>query len=158
MVYIESKALDLNYSLTLLTTLASAVPFVVDLRWQSNNQWDFLNFLCVCIEDGHLCPGDVLVLDNASVHVGKETQELALQLLESNGIQLLYLPTYSPELNPCELVFGLVKNLLRNFQTDSVLWKELLAALLTVSRDTLASFYARCLSWPAESASRHLYK
>src|SRR5207249_11250761 len=61
-----------------------------------------------------LCPqlrgGDVVVLDNLSSHKRKRTREL----IESAGAQLLFLPPYSPDLNPIELVFSKVKQLLRS--------------------------------------------
>ena len=46
----------------------------------------------------HLKPGMVLVMDNASFHKGGRIREL----VEAAGCQLLYLPPYSPDLNPIE--------------------------------------------------------
>jgi len=63
---------------------------------------------------GALVPGDYLVADNAAVHVGEETYEFINDLLKVAGIELIYLPAYSPELNPCELIFNCLKNDLKN--------------------------------------------
>lgn len=46
---------------------------------------------------------------NAAVHVGYDTGATVFDLLAAYDIQLLFLPTYSPELNPCDLVFFLIK-------------------------------------------------
>lgn len=42
--------------------------------------------------------GDVLILDNASFHKSKTT----IELIEKAGFEVLFLPPYSPDLNPIE--------------------------------------------------------
>jgi transposase len=54
-------------------------------------------------------PGQVVVLDNLSSHKGGRVREL----VESRGCELLFLPPYSPDLNPIEEAFSKVKGLLR---------------------------------------------
>jgi len=142
---ITATPLDVRYSLTLLTTLSDPVPIVVDLREESNTQWDFLDFIVYCIGNNHLSPGDTLVCDNATVHVGDETTDTIFDLLAACQVKLLFLPTYASELNPCELVFGLVKKKLRSSPQCGVIWKDLLAALTTVSSAHVVSFYSHCL-------------
>ena len=62
-VIYTSTRLDTSYSLTLMTTLSDPLQTcVVDLRHQSNTQWDFFNFLKYAIEKGYLTSGDVLVV------------------------------------------------------------------------------------------------
>jgi transposase len=53
--------------------------------------------------------GQVVVMDNLAAHKGERVREL----LEARGCELLYLPPYSPDLNPIEEVFAKVKALLR---------------------------------------------
>ena len=53
--------------------------------------------------------GSVLVLDNASFHQGKRLEALARE----RGVELLYLPAYSPDLNPIEHFWATLKNALR---------------------------------------------
>ncbi|KAL0483743.1 hypothetical protein AKO1_004442 [Acrasis kona] len=48
-----------------------------------------------------------------SNHSGLDTFPTILRLLTSVGVTIVWLPTYSSELNPCELVFGWVKNYLK---------------------------------------------
>jgi transposase len=53
--------------------------------------------------------GDILVMDNLSSH--KDSQ--ALDLLKQAGVKVRFLPAYSPDYNPIELMWSKVKSLLR---------------------------------------------
>jgi transposase len=57
-----------------------------------------------------LRPNDVVVMDNLSVHKGQAVR----QLIEAAGAELLYLPPYSPDLNPIEKAWAKLKQLLRS--------------------------------------------
>ena len=57
-----------------------------------------------------LRPGDVVVMDNLSSHKVKGVREK----IEAAGAQLLYLPPYSPDLNPIEKALAKLKQLLRS--------------------------------------------
>ena len=57
-----------------------------------------------------LRPGDVVVMDNLSAHKVAGIR----QLIESSGAQLLYLPPYSPDLNPIEKAWSKFKKFLRD--------------------------------------------
>jgi transposase len=50
-----------------------------------------------------------MVMDNFCVHKGERVREL----VENSGCELLYLPPYSPDLNPIEEAFSKVKSLVR---------------------------------------------
>ena len=54
--------------------------------------------------------GQIVVVDNLSAHKGSRIRE---QLLEERGCELLYLPPYSPDLNPIEEAFSKIKGILR---------------------------------------------
>ena len=56
-----------------------------------------------------LSPGDVVILDNVGFH----KSELAEELVKARGAWLLFLPPYSPDLNPIEMAFSKLKTLLR---------------------------------------------
>ena len=57
-----------------------------------------------------LSPGDIVILDNLGSHKGTE----ARRLIEARrGAQLIFLPPYSPDLNPIELAFAKLKAMLR---------------------------------------------
>jgi len=46
----------------------------------------------------------MVIIDNATVHRGDYSFPVLQDLLEAHGVHLIFLPKYSPELNPCELV------------------------------------------------------
>lgn len=56
-----------------------------------------------------LRPGQIVVLDNLSVHRSAH----ARHLIESAGCDLWFLPTYSPDLNPIETAFAKIKQAMR---------------------------------------------
>jgi transposase len=63
-----------------------------------------------------LVPGDIVVMDNLSSHKVAGVREA----IESADAHLLYLPAYSPDLNPIEQVFSKLKTLLRRASARSV--------------------------------------
>jgi transposase len=71
--------------------------------------------------------GDVVVMDNLQAH----KRAGAVLAIEAAGCTVLYLPPYSPDLNPIELVFSKLKALLRSAEKRTVeaLWDFLGAAL-----------------------------
>ncbi len=68
-----------------------------------------------------LRPGDVVILDNLSSH----KSEKAMAILKERGAWFLFLPTYSPDLNPIKMAFAKLKAHLRRIgaRTIEVLWK-----------------------------------
>ena len=69
-----------------------------------------------------LRPGQIVVADNLSSH--KSAQALAL--LRAQGNDLIFLPPYSPDLNPIEMAFSKLKTLIRKaaVRTYHDLWKQ----------------------------------
>jgi transposase len=59
--------------------------------------------------------GQVVVMDNLSAHKAQRIREL----IEEWGCELLYLPPYSPDLNPIEEAFSKIKNLIRKAEARS---------------------------------------
>ena len=70
-----------------------------------------------------LRPGDIVIMDNLGSHKGK----IVRRLIRSAGAKLLFLPKYSPDLNPIEQVFAKLKHLLRKASARTV--DELCAAI-----------------------------
>ena len=68
-----------------------------------------------------LSPGDVVILDNLSVHKSPR----AAEALAERGAWFLFLPKYSPDLNPIEMAFAKLKTLLRKVKarTYDALWR-----------------------------------
>ena len=85
--------------------------------------------------------GDIVVMDNMRSHHVKEVVET----LHATGIELRYLPPYSPDMNPIEMLWSKVKALLRKWKcrTAELLPKTVSCALLCVSqRDCVGWFKA----------------
>ena len=57
-----------------------------------------------------LNPGDLVVMDN----LGSHKSESARLIIESAGAQVVLLPPYSPDLNPIEMIFSKLKQLVRS--------------------------------------------
>ena len=89
-----------------------------------------------------LRPGQVVVMDNLSAHKGGRVKEI----VEAAGCDLLYLPPYSPDLNPIEQAFSKVKGLLRHAEarTREALISVMGRALDAVSAQDTRGFFGHC--------------
>lgn len=63
----------------------------------------------------HYYLGQIVILDNYSIHTDNRIREL----IEAKGCNLLFLPTYSPDLMPIENAFSKIKALLRKAQATT---------------------------------------
>jgi transposase len=63
-----------------------------------------------------LRPGDIVVVDNLGSHKGAAVR----RAIRAAGAHLLFLPPYSPDLNPIEQVFAKLKTLLRKADERSI--------------------------------------
>ncbi len=70
-----------------------------------------------------LKPGDVVVIDNLSAHKREEAE----RAIRARGAWLLFLPPYSPDLNPIELAFSKLKAHLKRIAARTIedLWKAI---------------------------------
>ena len=86
--------------------------------------------------------GDVVVMDNLSAHKNKQT----IELIESIGARVEFLPAYSPDFNPIELMWSKVKNLLRGAEarTPEELLSAVGEALSRVTAQDAAHWFAHC--------------
>jgi transposase len=89
-----------------------------------------------------LRPADIVVMDNLTPHKNKET----LDLIEQAGAQVLFLPAYSPDLNPIEKMWSKIKQLLRSAEarTHPDLFHALTSALQKVTPQDAAGWFASC--------------
>ena len=89
-----------------------------------------------------LRPGDTVVADNLGSHKVAGVREA----VEARGAALLYLPPYSPDLNPIELAFSKLKRLLRTAaaRTVDALSDAIGAALAHFSPTECANYLRRC--------------
>ena len=139
-----------SFTFTLLTSLSSDSPcWVSPPRDDSNDRWDFLRTVTWLLEHGALQDGDYLVLDNARIHHATETAPIVTALLAMHGVQIRFLPAYSPELNPCELIFAAVKELLRTEpRVMPYLWQEALRHFASFTTEVMDPLYKHCILTP----------
>lgn len=58
--------------------------------------------------------GQVVIMDNCSIHKSPKVKEL----IESVGCRLIYLPPYSPDLNPIENYWAVMKNNIKKIRNN----------------------------------------
>ncbi len=124
-------------TLTFLAALrcdAITAPFVLD--GPINGDW-FLAYVEQVLVPT-LKPGDVVVMDNLGSHKGKAVRRAIRQA----GAHLLFLPPYSPDLNPIEQVFAKLKTLLRKAaeRTVEATWRRIGKLLDHFSADECANY------------------
>jgi len=139
--------LNFSYSMTIVTDLSDESPQHISacLRKATNTQWDFAEFVVSLAKRQILRQGDYFLIDNATVHKGSASFPMIQQVLEAAGVTLIYLPKYSPELNPCELVFAQTKRRLRNLRGNQIFWWEVRKALSHVTKENLTNYYSHCI-------------
>jgi transposase len=86
--------------------------------------------------------GDIVVVDNLGSHKVKGVREA----IEARGASLLFLPPYSPDLNPIEQVFAKLKELLRAAAARTVtdLWSAIGRLLDRFPPQECANYLANC--------------
>jgi transposase len=99
-----------------------------------------------------LVAGQILVLDNLSVHKGERVR----QLIEARGCELLFLPAYSPDFSPIEETFSKLKAFLRRVgaRTYEVLQEAIGQALETVTTADALGWFTHCGYHPAQASDR----
>ena len=87
--------------------------------------------------------GSILVMDNLSAH----KSSVVAQLLHDAGIELRYLPPYSPDFNPIEMMWAKVKAFLRSAKarTQEELWEAITAALSQISPTDTQGYFRHCI-------------
>ena len=114
---------------------ALTAPFVVDAPM---NGAIFRAYLEQCLVPT-LRPGDTVIMDNLPAH-----KTVAVRaIIEAAGARLLYLPPYSPDLNPIEQAFAKLKALLRKAAERSLaaLWSRIGALLNAFTAPECANYF-----------------
>lgn len=88
-----------------------------------------------------LKPGDIVICDNLGSHKVEGVREA----IEKAGARLLYLPAYSPDLNPIETAFSKIKAMLRKAAERSVeaLWRAIGRIIKTISAQECSNFFRK---------------
>jgi transposase len=124
-------------TLTFLAALrwdAVTAPFVLD--GPINGEW-FLAYVEQVLVPT-LRSGDVVVMDNLGSHKGKAVR----RAIRNAGAHLIFLPPYSPDLNPIEQVFAKLKTLLRKAaeRTVEATWRRIGTLLDHFSAEECANY------------------
>lgn len=95
------------------------------------------HFLCPALR-----PGEVVVMDNLSAHKVDGVR----QMIEATGATLLYLPPYSPDLNPIEKAWAKIKQILRTLKarTTETLDQAITEALRLITEDNARAWFRLC--------------
>jgi transposase len=117
-----------------LTDKGIVAPLVVDCPM---NRTIFVQYVAQFLAP-ELRPGDIVILDNLSSHKGAEV----VRLIKARGAELLFLPPYSPDLNPIEMAFAKLKGLLRLAaeRTRESLWQRIGNLIDAFSPDECANY------------------
>jgi len=138
-----------NATVTIITSVTAKYPLFVDYTEEINTQWSFTDFIARACVSGFLVAGDILICDNAKIHSAQDSWEFIDLILSHFGVRLIYLPAYSPELNPCELVFAQLKHHIRNYRdgyTDILV--ETIKGLSKITVSNIVSMYCHCIFPP----------
>ncbi len=112
--------------------------------WQKLGAWTGVLFELFVLEDvlPHLPEGSVLVLDNARIHHGQSLKDA----VEAAGHSLLYLPPYSPDFNPIELVWSWIKGKVRELapRTDEQRAKDIRHAQSLLPPQAANGWFQKC--------------
>ena len=81
----------------------------------------------------------IVILDNATIHHSEEI----VNLIRATGAKIIYLPPYSPDLNPIELMFGIYKRTLKKYFNEPLAVAHTFA-LQTVTGRTANNFFFHC--------------
>lgn len=128
-------------SFTLLGAMTSSGLLATMTIEESTDTDVFLAFL-----DQVLCPklkpGQIVVLDNLSAHKAPAVQEK----IEATGASLLYLPPYSPDLNPIEKCWAKIKGILRSLKarTPEALDPAITQAIAAITPDNALGWFHHC--------------
>ena len=101
------------------------------------------HFLAPSLEEGQ-----VVVLDGLGAHRPQRIREL----IEARGAELLFLPSYSPDLNPIEEAFSKIKALVRKAgaRLREALLEAIAQALAAVTTEDAAGWFAHAGYWPQD--------
>lgn len=100
------------------------------------------NAYCEQVLRPSLQAGDVIVLDNLGAHRASRIEEITAEC----GARVIWLPPYSPDFSPIELMWSKVKTYLRRVKarTQEELEKAIAAALETITASDCVNWFRHC--------------
>ena len=105
----------------------------------ASDSYTFVDFITECVYTitdygvPALRPGDILVVDNAPIHHSEICQVLKIWL-QQQGVDVVFTPKYSPDMNPVEECFSKIKSVLRRPQYGDILQHNLSFAIYEATK------------------------
>ncbi len=129
-------------NVTLISSITAAEGMGASMSIEGSSDTESFGLYMRNILAPQLKRGQIVLMDNLSVHRSKWVREL----IEERGCELWLLPSYSPDLNPIEEAFSKVKNLLRKAKarTLETLFEVTAEALRAVSKEDARGFFEDC--------------
>lgn len=106
--YYDPRPMNRGKNLTMIGAIRCDGWLAMGTTWQATNTESFAQWVRDRLAP-KLRPEDIVVMDNLGAHKSTRVREL----IEAQGAQLVFLPPYSPDLNPIEPGWALVKKRLR---------------------------------------------
>jgi transposase len=123
------------------TLVAALAPDGLHVPWMIEGAMDTATFEWYITEQlaPTLRPGQVVVLDNVSVHKAASIR----QVIEARQCTLLFLPSYSPDFTPIEQAFSKIKAVLRRIgaRTTEALWEAVRVAVEAITREDAIAWF-----------------
>lgn len=106
--YVEPRAMNWGHNLTMIGAIRRRQWVTLGTHWRGTTHETFQRWVRVRLLP-QLRPGDVVLMDRLAVHRTPAVRDL----IAARGASLRLLPPYSPDFNPIEPAWGLVKKRLR---------------------------------------------
>lgn len=137
-----------RYNVLAAVSLKKEAPICTRVVEEVGDSILFSEFVAAAMEEGVLVRGDILIIDNCSIHYKSENEHLQEILLMEHGILMIPLPPYYCELNPTELVFRALLMRLKAIRCRSSspidFLSEVRKVLSQISYQAVKSFYKEC--------------
>ena len=122
--------------------------YITDTTQQPTTAAVFMDAITLSLGKGFLKEGDYLILDNATIHIYRESRGLT-DLLKRCGVTLIALPTRVPDLNPIELIWNSLVQRLKALSLISAggrdrVVRETEIILNAITHKEVAKYYAKC--------------
>ena len=138
--FIEPRPMDWGTNLTMIGAIRRDGWLALGTIWGAANKENFTAWVKERLAP-KLRPGDIVVMDNLRAHKDLRVE----QAVRARGGSLVFLPPYSPDLNPIEPAWALIKKRLKAVapRTPSILRHAALNARHVVKRRHCSGFYRR---------------
>jgi transposase len=127
--------------LTMIGAISKGEVLAAKTIEKSMKSDDFLEFIKIDLAP-KLTPGKVVVMDNLNSHHRQEVKEI----IEATGARVEYLPVYSPEFNPIEMMWSQLKSSVRKSRTETIdsLIEIIEIALTFIEPEFLSNWFTKC--------------